>query len=41
MFYIEKALKILDNKERVLRAKTIPMVKVLRRNYALEELNGK
>lgn len=37
MFYIEKPLKILDNKERVLWAKTIPIVKVLWRNYALEE----
>ena len=37
MSYIEKPLKILDTKERVLRTKTIPMVKVLWRNHALEE----
>ena len=37
MSYLEKPLKILDTKERVLRTKTIPMVKVLWRNHALEE----
>ena len=37
MSYMEKPLKILDTKERVLRTKTIPMVKVLWRNHALEE----
>ena len=37
MSYTEKPLKILDTKERVLRTKTIPMVKVLWRNHALEE----
>ena len=37
MSYIEKPLKILDTKERVLRTKTIPMVKVLWRNHAREE----
>ena len=37
MSYIEKPLKILDTKERVLRTKTIHMVKVLWRNHALEE----
>ena len=37
MSYIDKPLKILDTKEKVLRTKTIPMVKVLWRNHALEE----
>lgn len=33
--YIEKLLKILDTKERGLRMKTIPLVKVLYRNHFL------
>ena len=37
MSYIEKPLKILDTKVKVLRTKTIPLVKVLWRNHALEE----
>lgn len=37
MSYVEKPLKILNTKVKVLRIKTIPMVKVLQRNYALEE----
>ena len=37
MSYVEVPVKILDRKQRVLRTKTIPMVKVLWRNYALEE----
>ena len=37
MSYVEKPLMILDTKERVLRTKTIPMVKVLWKNHALEE----
>ena len=35
--YVEKPVKILDTKQKVLRTKTIPMVKVLWRNHALEE----
>lgn len=35
--YIEKPLKILDTKVKVLRTKTIPIVKVLWRKHALEE----
>ena len=35
--YVEVPVKILDKKQRVLRTKTIPMVKVLWRNHALEE----
>lgn len=34
---VEKPLKILDTKVKVLRIKTVLMVKVLCRNYALEE----
>ena len=37
MSYVEVPVKILDRKQRVLRTKTIPMVKVLWRNHALEE----
>ena len=37
MSYVEKPVKILDKKEKVLRTKIIPMVKVLWRNHALEE----
>lgn len=37
MPYFEKPMKILDMKEIVLRTKTIPIVKVLRRNHRLEE----
>ena len=37
MSYVEKPVKILDTKQKVLRTKTIPMVKVLWRNHALEE----
>ena len=37
MSYVEVPLKILDTKQKVLRTKTIPMVKVLWRNHALEE----
>ena len=37
MSYVEKPVKILDTKEKVLRTKIIPMVKVLWRNHALEE----
>ena len=37
MSYVEKPVKILDTKQKVLRTKIIPMVKVLRRNHALEE----
>lgn len=37
MCSIEKPLKILETKERLLRTKTIPMVKVFQRNHTLEE----
>ena len=37
MSYVEVPVKILDTKQKVLRTKTIPMVKVLWRNHALEE----
>ena len=37
MSYVEVPVKILDRKQRVLRTKTIPMVKVLWKNHALEE----
>ena len=37
MSYVEKPVKILDKKQKVLRTKTIPMVKVLWRNHVLEE----
>lgn len=37
MAYIEKLLHIPDTKEMVIRTKAIPMVKVLRKNHALEE----
>ena len=37
MSYVEVLVKILDRKQRVLRTKTIPMVKVLWRNHTLEE----
>ena len=37
MPYVEVPVKILDRKQRVLRTKTIPMVKVLWRNHALKE----
>ena len=37
MSYIEKPLKILDRKEKVLRTKTIQMVKVLWTNHAVKE----
>lgn len=37
MSYIEKPLEVLDTKVMVLGTKTIPMVQVLQRNYALEE----
>ena len=37
MSYVEKPVKILDQKEKVLRSKIIQMVKVLWRNHALEE----
>jgi hypothetical protein len=35
--YMEEPVKIVDNKEHVLRAKTIPIVKVLWRNNGVEE----
>ena len=37
MSYVEKPVRILDTKQKVLRIKTIPMVKVLWRNHALEK----
>lgn len=37
MSYIEKPLEVLDTKVMVLGTKTIPMVQILQRNYALEE----
>ena len=37
MSYVEVSVKILDKKQRVLRSKRIPMVKVLWKNHALEE----
>ena len=37
MSYVEVPVKILDRKQGVLHTKTIPMVKVLWRNHALEE----
>lgn len=37
MSYIEKPLKILNKKEKMLRTKIIPMVKVLWKNQTLEE----
>ena len=40
MTYVYKPLKILDKKEKVLRTKTIPMVKVLWTNHAVEEATG-
>ena len=36
MSYVEKPVKILDKKEKVLTTKIIPMVKVLWRNHAWE-----
>ena len=35
--YEEKPVKILDREEKVLRNRTIPMVKVLWRNHSVEE----
>jgi hypothetical protein len=35
--YTEKLVRILDRKEKVLRTKTIPIVKVLLRNHRVEE----
>lgn len=35
--YVKKLLKIRDTKVKVVRAKTIPMVKALKRTHALEE----
>ena len=35
--YEEKPVRILDREEKVLRNKTIPMVKVLWRNHRVEE----
>ena len=35
MSYVEKPVKILDTKQKVLRTKTIPMVKILWRNHVL------
>ena len=37
MTYVYKPLKILDKKEKVLKTKTIPMLKVLWTNHAVEE----
>lgn len=37
MSYIEKPMKILYWKERMLKTTTIPIVKVLLRNHSLEE----
>ena len=37
MTYEEKPVQILDREEKVLRNKTIPMVKVLWRNHKVEE----
>lgn len=37
MSYVKKPIRILDKKDKVLRTKLIPMVKVLWRNQALEE----
>jgi hypothetical protein len=35
--YVEEPVRIVDKKEQVLRSKTIPIVKVLWRNHAVEE----
>ena len=35
--YVEELMKIVDKKDRVLRTKTIPIVKVLWRNHGVEE----
>ena len=35
--YVEEPVRILDRKDRVLRTKTIPLVKVLWRSHSLEE----
>lgn len=35
--YKEQLVQILDHKEKVLRSKVIPLVKVLWRNYMVEE----
>ena len=35
--YVEHPVEVLDRKERVLRTKTIPMVKVLWRSHTIEE----
>jgi hypothetical protein len=35
--YVEQLVKIVDKKEQVLCTKTIPIVKVLQRNYGVEE----
>ena len=35
--YEEEAIEIVDMKDQVLRSKTIPLVKVLWKNHALEE----
>jgi hypothetical protein len=35
--YVEEPVKIVDKKEKVLRTKTIPIVKVLWHNYRVEE----
>jgi hypothetical protein len=35
--YMEEPMKIMDKKEQVLRTKTIPIVKVLWRNHAVDE----
>ena len=37
MTYEEKPVQILDREEKVLRNRTIPMVKVLWRNHKVEE----
>lgn len=35
--YVEEPVQILDRKDKVLRTKTIPMVKVLWRSHAIED----
>ena len=35
--YVEHPVEIIDRKERVLRTKTIPMIKVLSRSHTVEE----
>ena len=39
--YEEKPVKILDQKDQVLRNRAIPLVKVLWRNHAVEEVTWK